>query len=176
MRQWLSPHILVVAWLAVGAARIASTHRVFTQTWDEPAHVAAGMQWLDRGRYSYEPLHPPLARVMTALGPRLAGIRSAGHASVWLEGNSILHAGGTYGRNLSLARLGILPFYFLAGLVVFAWARRIAGPWAGAGAVLLFSTLPAILGHGGLATTDLALTATVAAAAYSLAIWSDRPS
>jgi 4-amino-4-deoxy-L-arabinose transferase-like glycosyltransferase len=134
------------------------------------------MQWLDRGQYAYEPLHPPLARVMAALGPRLAGVRSGGYESVWLEGNSILHAGGAYRRNLSLARLGLLPFYVLAGLIVFVWTRRIAGPWAGAGAVLLFSTLPPVLGHGGVATTDIAVTATVAAAAYGLTLWLDRPS
>ncbi len=175
MRQWLSPHILAVACLAVGAARIASTHRVFTQTWDEPAHVAAGMQWLDRGRYTYEPLHPPLARIMVAAGPRLAGIRSAGHDNVWLEGNSILYAGGAYQRNLSLARLGVLPFFLLAGLVVFAWTRRIAGPFAAVGAVLLFTTLPPVLAHAGLATTDMAVSATVAAAVYCLKRWLDRP-
>ena len=176
MRQWLSPRTLVVACLAIGAARIASTYRVFTQTWDEPAHVAAGMQWLDRGRYSYEPLHPPLARASVALGPRLAGIRSAGHENVWLEGNSILYAGGAYARNLSLARLGVLPFFLLAGLVVFAWARRIAGPWAAVGAVLLFTTLPPVLAHAGLATTDIVVTATIVSAAYCLTLWLDRPS
>ena len=42
MRQWLSPRVLVVALLAIGVARIVSTYHVFNQTWDEPAHVAAG--------------------------------------------------------------------------------------------------------------------------------------
>jgi hypothetical protein len=175
MRQWLSPRVLVVACLAIGAARIVSTYPVFNQTWDEPAHVAAGMQWLDRGLYTYEPLHPPLARVMVALGPRLAGIRSAGHDNVWLEGNSILYAGGTYDRNLALARLGVLPFFLLAALVVFAWARRIAGAAAAVCAVLLFTTLPPVLAHAGIATTDMAVTATIALAAYCLTLWLDQP-
>ena len=117
MRQWLSPRVLVAACLAVGVARIVATYHVFNQTWDEPAHVAAGMEWLDRGRYPYEPLHPPLARIMEALGPRLAGIRSAGQANVWLEGNAILYAGGRYDRNLALARLGVLPFFLLAAFL-----------------------------------------------------------
>jgi hypothetical protein len=133
------------------------------------------MQWLDRGRYTYEPLHPPLARVMVALGPRLAGIRSARHDNVWLEGNSILYAGGRYDRNLALARLGVLPFFLLATLVVFAWARRIGGAAAAVCAVLLFTTLPPVLAHAGIATTDMAVTATVALAAYCLTLWLDRP-
>ena len=174
MRQWLSPRVLVTACLAIGAARIVSTYHVFNQTWDEPAHVAAGMQWLDQGRYTYEPLHPPLARVLVALGPRLAGIRSAGHESVWIEGNSILYAGGRYDRNLALARLGVLPFFFLAGLVVFAWARRIGAASEAVWAVLLFTTLPPVLGQAGIATTDMAVTATIVLAIYCLTLWLDR--
>jgi hypothetical protein len=175
MRQWLSPRVLVVAFLAIGVARIVSTYHVFNQTWDEPAHVAAGMQWLDRGQYTYEPLHPPLARVMVALGPRLAGIRSAGHDNVWLEGNSILYAGGRYDRNLALARLGVLPFFLLATLVVFAWARRIGDAADAVCAVLLFTTLPPVLAHAGIATTDMAVTATIALAAYCLTLWLGQP-
>jgi hypothetical protein len=175
MRQWLSPRLLVVAFLTIGVARIVSTYHVFNQTWDEPAHVAAGMQWLDRGQYTYEPLHPPLARVMMALGPRLAGIRSAGHDNVWLEGNSILYAGGKYDRNLALARLGVLPFFLLATLVVFAWARRTGNAADAVCAVLLFTTLPPVLAHAGIATTDMAVTATIALAAYCLTLWLDQP-
>ena len=96
MRQWLFPRVLVAACLALGVDADRATYHVFNQTWDEPAHVAAGMQWLDRGRYTYEPLHPPLARVMVALGPRLAGSARPASANVWLEGNAILYAGGRY--------------------------------------------------------------------------------
>jgi hypothetical protein len=175
MRQWLSPRVLVVACLAVGVGRIVATYHVFNQTWDEPAHVAAGMEWLDRGRYTYEPLHPPLARIMEALGPRLAGIRSAGQANVWLEGNAILYAGGRYDRNLALARLGVLPFFLLATLVVYAWARRLGGAPAAVSAVLLFTTLPPVLAHAGIATTDMAVTATIALAALCLIRWQEQP-
>jgi hypothetical protein len=176
MRQWLSPRVLVTACLVIGAVRVVSTYHVFNQTWDEPAHVAAGMQWLDRGVYTCEPLHPPLARVMVALGPRLAGIRSAGHDNVWIEGNSILYAGGRYHRNLVLARLGVLPFFVLATLVVFAWTRRIGGTAEAVWAVLLFTTLPPVLAHAGIATTDMAVTATIALALYCLTLWLEQPS
>jgi hypothetical protein len=175
MRHWLSPRLALVACVVLGATRIAATYPVFSQTWDEPAHVAAGMQWLDRGEYTYEPLHPPLARVMAALGPWASGARSARQENVWLEGNAILHAGGSYDRNLALARVGMLPFFLLGSLVVFAWARRIGGDAAAIGAVLLFTTLPPILAHAGLATTDMAVTSTVALAAYCATLWLEAP-
>jgi Dolichyl-phosphate-mannose-protein mannosyltransferase len=175
MRQRLLPWLILAACALAGVTRIVSTYRVFNQTWDEPAHVAAGMEWLDRGRYTYEPLHPPLARIAAALGPRVAGIRSAEQPNVWLEGNAILYAGGRYDRNLALARLGTLPWFLLALAVVFLWARRLGGGLGAACAALLFSTLPPVLGHAGLATTDLAVTATVALACYLAVRWLDQP-
>jgi 4-amino-4-deoxy-L-arabinose transferase-like glycosyltransferase len=166
---------VLAACILVGGARIGATYPVFNQTWDEPAHLAAGMQWLDRGEYSYEPLHPPLARVMTALGPWMAGVRSARQESIWLEGNAILHAGGSYYRNLGLARVGVLPFFILASLVVFAWARRLGGDAAAVMAVLMFTTLPPVLAHAGIATTDMALTGTVALTSFCAIRWLETP-
>ena len=63
-------------WLALltviaGAGRIVATYDVFGITFDEPAHIAAGMQFLDRDKFTYEPMHPPLARIAVGLGPYL---------------------------------------------------------------------------------------------------------
>ena len=167
--------VALVACVLAGSARIVATYPVFNQTWDEPAHVAAGMQWIDRGTYTYEPLHPPLGRVLTAVGPWLAGIRSGGQKNIWLEGNSIFHAGGHYERNLALARLGVLPFFIVATLVVFAWAHRLGGGAAAVCAAVLFSTLPPILAHAGIATTDIAITSTVVLASYCTIRWLEQP-
>ena len=65
---------------------IAATYDVFSITFDEPAHIAAGMQLLDKDEFTYEPLHPPLARVAAALGPYLAGYRSQNGGDMWIEG------------------------------------------------------------------------------------------
>ena len=113
----------------LATVRIAATYTVFNHTSDEPAHIACGMEWLDQGVYRWEPQHPPLARVAAALGPYLAGIRSQGTPnqnaiSKWLEGLAILDSGGRYDRTLTLARIGILPFFWVACAVVFVWTRR----------------------------------------------------
>src|SRR5581483_1188134 len=65
-----------IALVAIGTVRIVSTYNVFSYTFDEPAHIACGMEWLDKGVYTWEPQHPPLARVAAALGPYLMGMRS----------------------------------------------------------------------------------------------------
>jgi hypothetical protein len=134
------------------------------------------MEWLDKGVYTYEPQHPPLARVFAALGPYLSGRRTEGKKSFWAEGLTILYHGNQYQRNLSLARLGILPFFWIAALVVYFWARRYGGEAEAAIAVFLFTFLPPVLAHAGLATTDMALTAFTGASFLSALVWIDRPS
>src|SRR5262249_25062302 len=92
-------HWVALALVALATLRIVLTYPVFSQTFDEPAHIACGMEWLDKGVYRWEPQHPPLARVAAALGPYLSGIRSQGtqETSViqsYYEGNAILMSGG----------------------------------------------------------------------------------
>lgn len=164
-----------LAIVAAAIALIVPTYSTFSQTWDEPVHVAAGMEWLDRGTFRYEPLTPPLARVAAALGPWLDGARSHGLADIWEEGNAILYGQDRYVRTLSLARLGTLPFFVLACFVVWRGARRRFGERAGLAALLLFATLPPVLGHAGLAATDFALAATYALAFEALVAWLDSP-
>src|SRR5881275_688786 len=66
---------LAIGLVALATLRIVTTYTVFNHTIDEPAHIACGMEWLDRGTYTVETQHPPLARVLAALGPFLAGRR-----------------------------------------------------------------------------------------------------
>jgi hypothetical protein len=44
--------------VVIGVIRIVSTYKVFSETWDEVAHVATGMEWLQNGTYTLEPMHP----------------------------------------------------------------------------------------------------------------------
>jgi len=162
---------MAVCLVVAGIARIAATWGVFNETWDEGVHVAAGTEWLQRGAYTYDPVHPPLARVAAALGPWLAGTRVHGPADADRDARQVLHAGNRYTRNLALARAGILPFFLLAALVVWAWTRELHGEPAALAALFVFTTLPPVLAHAGLATTDMALTATLPVAAYAMHRW-----
>src|SRR5271157_1382579 len=163
------------ALVGIGAARIVSTYHTFSQTNDEPAHLAAGMEWLQRGSYTFEPLHPPLARVAVAVGPYLSGLRLNGHQNLWMEGNELLLAQGRYLHNLSLARLGVLPFFLLATFLVWYWARVRYGNGPALVATILFTTSPVVLAHAGLATTDMALTATFTGALLAYINFLEKP-
>ena len=161
--------------VALALARIVATYRVFNQTYDEPAHIACGMEWLDQGQFRYEHQHPPLARVAVALGPYLAGIRSFGFDSMYAEGNAILYARDRYFWTLALARMGILPFFVIACALVWFWSRRLFGTGAALASTLLFTMLPPILAHSGLATTDMACATFVFASIYAFSRWLERP-
>ena len=163
----------LVAFLATLA--VIATYPVFSQTWDEPATLAAGMEWLSTGAYHYEAQHPPLARVASALLPYLRGARSLGNHGIYDEGRALLGEGAHYRRTLFLARLGMLPFFWLLLVVSARWGARIAG---GAGATLatVFATAnPNLLAHAGIAGTDLAPAAFVVAGAYAWLRWREHP-
>ena len=168
IRSGLILLILVASLLA------ASTWRVFGHTWDEPEHLAAGMQLVDQGRYEYDTEHPPLARALMALGPYLAGSHSFGTPPPdgTQEGIDILYDGGHYERTLALARLGTLPFLAVLLLAMWLWARRVAVSQAEALlGVLLLVCVPPIIGHAALAALDIPGTATTLLALYLLQRW-----
>ncbi|MBZ5610617.1 MAG: glycosyltransferase family 39 protein [Acidobacteriia bacterium] len=161
--------LVVLGLILLGSIRIAITYTVFNHTSDEPAHIACGMQWLDQGIYNYEAQHPPLTRVMVALGPYLAGVHGNRQGDMTFEGNTILYGGGAnqYDFRLALSRAGNLPFFWLASWMVFLWGRRMLGVSAGVVAVFIFTMIPTLLAHAGLSTTDMGVTACMAAAMYA---------
>jgi len=180
--QFLERHswALAVTLMFVATVRIVSTYSVFSYTSDEPAHLASGVEWLAQGAYTWEPQHPPLARVAAALGPYLIGARPHNTArssknAIGREGVAILFEGDGYDWNIALARLGVLPFFWLACLVVYWWGLRYFGAPVAVVALFLFSFLPPVLAHAGLATTDMAVTAFVGAAFLAALIWVERP-
>jgi hypothetical protein len=164
-----------LCFLAIGTIRIVSAYSDNGLTFDEPAHIACGLQYLAQHVYQYESQHPPLARAMTAIGPFLAGVRPLRSSSMFLEGTGVLYRDGHAARNLALARCGILVFFLLAGLVVYFWARRHFGGAVAAIGAGLFTLLPPVLAHAGLATTDMGLAACLGAAFWSALWWAEKP-
>ena len=161
--------------LAIGTARIVATYAVFNDTVDEAWHVGCGMVWLSGRTYDCNPEHPPLARGLMALGPYLEGARDPGLQNGTLAGRKILNYGGNFDRMLALARMGALPYFWLAALTVYLWARRSLGEPAAFFATLCFTMFPAALAHGGLATTDIPATGSIGAAFLALLVWLERP-
>ncbi|MBZ5599842.1 MAG: glycosyltransferase family 39 protein [Acidobacteriia bacterium] len=169
---------IVLTLIAVG--RILLTYTVTSQGFDEPCHVAVGIALLDQGTYTIDPVHPPLARLAIGLPAYLAGERypRTGEAATSNNcnavGNSILYDSGHYRRNLTLARLGMLPFFLYAVAIVFLWTRREFGDFAAVIAVALFTTLPVVLAFSSIAYTDMTAASTQAAGLCAFAMWLEK--
>ena len=170
-RRWL---VLLTLLIVLTAGRVATTYRVFSQTNDEPFHLAGGYDFLLTGRQLSDPQHPPLARVFFAL-PFLRTPQPATTDGL-ARGNALLLRDDRYTQNLGRARIGNLIFLVIGIAAVAFWARDLISPAAGLIAALLFASTPAVLAHAGLATTDMAVTAMIPAALYGLTRFLDRPS
>jgi hypothetical protein len=88
----------------------------------------------------------------------------------------VIASSGHVDRTIFLMRLGNLPFFLLACLVVCVWSWRAFGKPTALLATALFSFLPSVLADAGLATTDIAGGATMGAAFLAMLFWAERPS
>ena len=158
------------------------TYGITSQGFDEPCHVAAGIEFLDLGSYTLDPVHPTLARIAISLPLYLAGERFPDFSpddprrhDYNEVGNKILYDGGHYRHNLNLARCGVLPFFILTCLITFLWSRREFGDPTAFLAVALLTTLPVMLAFSSLAYTDIVAACTQCGALFAFAVWLDKP-
>ncbi len=170
-RRWT---VLLTVLVVLTAARVMTTHRVFNQTSDEPFHLAAGYDFLTKRTYTLDPEHPPLARVIHAL-PFINTPEPAATEPV-PRGNALLLRNDRYTQNLGRARLGNLLFLALGIVAVAVWARHLFSPEMGLLAALFYALLPAVLGHAGFATTDMAGAAIFTLAVYVATLFLEQPS
>ncbi len=169
------PGLVALILVIIASARIVSTYRALSHTTDEPAHLAAGIEWIENGTYTYEDQHPPLARVAGALGAHLIGSRWSRNKSMYDEGYHILGQNKRYNQVLFFSRLCMLPFFWIGCAAVWFWGLRIGGTNTAQLSVLLFTTTPPILAHAGLVTTDMALTSFVTATLVASLYWVSQP-
>jgi dolichyl-phosphate-mannose--protein O-mannosyl transferase len=113
--------VLCLCLVGIACLRVISTYPALSLTFDEPSHFACGLEYVASHMYTIETQHPPLARAMEALGPYLDGSRPFGLFDMREEGLTILAHSRNFNHTVSLMRLGNLPFFLLACLVVCAW-------------------------------------------------------
>ena len=177
LAPFLEKYCLVLCLSLVGIAclRIISTYDALSLTADEPAHLACGMEYVADHVYTIDIQNPPLARAMEALGPYLAGARPTGLSVMREEGLAIIAQAGNFDRTIFLMRLGNLPFFLMACVVVYWWSWQSFGKSVAVLATGLFTLLPTNLADAGIATTDMSLGATVGAVFFATIYWADKP-
>ena len=156
-RRWL-PALAAAALLAQMAAAMLSTAVRQTPTIDEPVYIGTGVVYLYEHDLRYNPEHPPLAKLLIGAGPALAGahLDTAFTGDQQQVGRHLLYASGNDAQRILLAaRFPVVVLTLLFGLVVFAFARDLAGPLGGVAALALYAFSPDVIAHGSLATLDV---------------------
>jgi hypothetical protein len=160
-REWVfsaAVSVLMLAWMAAAGARLAAR---LSPTMDEPTHLSAGLSGWNGGDYRQATGNLfftqkwaawPLAR--RGLRPVDPQVQQALGYDPVLVGETLVLSGGDPRDILAPARRMTLALCVLTGVLVWGWAARLGGPWAGAAAVLLFATSPVVLANGVLVTTD----------------------
>ena len=156
-RRWLFA-LVVVALLAQMATGMIVSAAEQTPTTDEPVYVGAAVAQLDQHTFQYNFEHPPLGKLLIGAGLAFAHLHvPPGFSGDQTDlGRQILYESGQDpGRLMMLARLPVILFTLLIGLVVFAFARDLVGPGAALVALALYAFSPDLIAHGSLATLDV---------------------
>jgi hypothetical protein len=177
-------HGATLAFALVGLAVLVVSRPLLSATHDEGNHLVAGLEWWQDGTYTAWTENPPLARVALAALPHFMGarlpdrrrwdLRSNHFLASWFTGMDLLQT-GDYERNLARARRGTLPFFLIVLVAVWLLAEGRRRPVSGLIAVGATATLPPLLGHAGLATTDVAFVAMFLLALLAGRSWLARP-
>ncbi len=163
--------------LAVFAFRLKDSAGKNGLTFDEPHYVGTGLYLWDSGDYHYAHslyFHPPLAYHLASL------------ALLTLDLDDIPRSRET-GRHLLSGRepppsqvrlLSRLPFIALAcwgALLIFLWAKEVAGGAAGLFALALFTASPIMLAHSSLAHSDIPVAVFFLQTLYTFWRWRQKP-
>ena len=140
-------------------------------TFDETAHIAAGVAYAERGDFRLNPEHPPLVKylsgsalVMTGRGGLDYGSAAWDGADPWALGRHLLRQRPA--ERLVRARLPVLALGVVLLLAVYGFTREMHGKRPALLALALAATCPTLLAHARLVTTDLA-----AALGATLTLW-----
>ncbi|MGO9095503.1 MAG: ArnT family glycosyltransferase [Bryobacteraceae bacterium] len=157
--------LALMAVLAGGAALRESV------TFDEMAHVGAGLSYWQKLDFRMNPEHPPLAKALAGLPLAVRGTRAdyksiqwticehpfPGYVGQWVFGDWVLFHWNDPVATLAWARFPMLLLTLVLGWVMFVFGRRLGGGWGGLLVLGLYASTPCFLAFGPLVHTDLAI-------------------
>jgi hypothetical protein len=156
------PLVLLIA-VACGTGAIVATYSQLSHTWDEGIHLAAGLEVLQDGKYTYQTENPPLARVVNAIIPYLRGTRlpppDRRLPAIQMAVDAVFYRTPDYISHVMDGRLGTLLFYWATIALTWGLAGGRSDPWVALLASASVATLPTFVTHAGFATTDVAFVA-----------------
>jgi 4-amino-4-deoxy-L-arabinose transferase-like glycosyltransferase len=156
-----------MALLADGAARRESV------TFDEVAHIGAGVSYLQKLDMRMNDEHPPLAKVLAAVPLVIRGVHADySHVSwtfsgsglfkpflgEWIFGHWMIARWNEPLPTVFWARQPMLLLTLALGIVLFLYGSRLGDEWGGLLCLCAYATMPVMLAFGPLVLTDMAIT------------------
>jgi hypothetical protein len=165
-RAWGTHPLVVGGLLGFFFLQMITASPTKSPTFDEPAHVGAGLSYLKTGTFKVNPQHPPLLKEIGALPLLAIGARFPASpeewsglgeklptAYQWQLGRSVILGNGP-DRAMFSARLPFIGLAILLGGLIIVWGRKLIGSGAAAAGLLLYVFDPTILAHAPLVATD----------------------
>jgi 4-amino-4-deoxy-L-arabinose transferase-like glycosyltransferase len=158
--------LALMALLADGAARRESA------TFDEIAHIGAGVSYLQKQDMRMNEEHPPLAKALAAVPLVLRGVRAdythlswsfsgsglfKQYLGEWVFGHSLIAQWNDPIATVFWARQPMMLLTLLLGLVLFLFGSRLGDSWGGLLCLCAYATMPVMLAFGPLVLTDIAI-------------------
>ena len=147
-------------------------------TIDELLYIASGYRNLTALDFRPDPTHPPLAKMLGAVGLLGMGVNVpevAPGPGEWSWAFQFVQEANDPATVIRRARLVPCLLSVLLVLLLWFWARDACGPAAGVSAVALAVFHPSLLAHGHLLTTDLPGTLGLAATSWAFWRWTRGP-
>ena len=170
------PIIVCAALLVAHALLLAYAAAANSATFDEPAHLAAGVEYWQQHDLTIYSLSPPLLRLWAAIPAVFAQAKAPptdqeSHRPIverhWLYADAFIAANfSRFPLLLLLSRLGMIPLSCLAGWATYRWAGELYGRRSAVAACAMYCLNPSILANGGLVTTDLGTAAAMLASCW----------
>ena len=172
-RPW-SLRLIPIALCLIYLAQCAWFIRTQSLTYDEPTHIAAGLEALRNGRFEiWDDHHPPLARLLFALPL---------HNPNWQiqispEEGFVVKAIAPDAEALAWRARSTNALLGLALAILF-WltTRKLFSESAANFALALFAFSPGLIAHFSITTTDGAATLMTFATAVAVIYWREKPS
>src|SRR4051812_40614811 len=167
---WLIPSLLLFVYLAQCSWFI----RTQSLTYDEPVHIAEGLDAWRHGRFEQYNDQPPLSRLLLTLP--LIPEKWQVEVQQLTDGFHVPRIAPDPMELAERARHVNTILGLILALLVWQAARQLLSPGAANLALALFIFSPNLIAHFSLATTDGAATLLIFAVAWQLVRWRNTPS
>jgi len=135
------PEIIGAVVLVLFGVLLLISMRFKTPTWDEPTHYSFGARMVEKGQQSRVTLSSMAVSQLNVL------------PNFYLRGDRVHRPRSI--ASVFASRIPTVLAAVLLGGMVFAFARRMFGSWAGLGSLVVFCLSPTILAHSRWVTNDV---------------------